>query len=208
MGLPAANQKHRTADRHSPSGRVIGQSGRVEPPRRMRCLRHVKRTALVAAALVVIVAGCSASHHSSAISTSTSTTATARATGVRPCSSTMTAVPPDRVPRDLADGHEPVVGSGALWTIAAALHLHGNHQPGGWVIKMPWFTRPFGIPAIAAQRLDGTGTFHATANEAIDQNGTWVASNLIFSTAGCWEVTARFHASTLRFEVRVGTSNP
>jgi hypothetical protein len=73
---------------------------------------------------------------------------------------------------------------------------------------MPWFTRPFGIPTIAAHRLDGSGTFHATANEAFDQNGKWVASLLVFSTAGCWEVTGRYHASTLRFEARIGTSNP
>jgi hypothetical protein len=72
---------------------------------------------------------------------------------------------------------------------------------------MPWFTRPWGIPLITARRLDGSGTFHATANEAIDQNGRWVASNLIFSAAGCWKVTSRYHASTLRFEVRVGPSN-
>ena len=108
----------------------------------------------------------------------------------------------------MAHGQQPVVGSGALWTIAAALHLPGNHQLRGWVIKMPWFTRPFGIPAIAARRLDGIGTFHATADEAIDENGKWVASNLIFSTAGCWEVTGRYRASTLRFEARIGTSNP
>ncbi len=161
----------------------------------------------VAALLLVMVAGCSASHHRSATSTST-TTATSRATGVRPCASALTAVAPDRVPRDLAHGEQPVVGSGALWTIEAALHLHGNHQPRGWVIKMPWFTRPFGIPLITARRVDGVGTFHATANEAIDQNGKWVASNLIFSTAGCWGVTARFRASTLRFEARIGTANP
>ena len=172
----------------------------------MRCLRRVKRTARVVASLLVIVAGCGASHHSSAISTST-TTASVRAIGVRPCTRTMTAVPSDRVPRDVARG-QPVVGSGALWTIASALRLHGDHQLRGWVIKMPWFTRPFGIPLVTARRLDGFGTFHATADEAIDQNGTWVASTLVFSTAGCWEVTSRFHASTLRFEMRIGTSNP
>ncbi len=70
---------------------------------------------------------------------------------------------------------------------------------------MPWITRPFGIPVITARRLDGSGTFRASANEAIDQNGRWVASNLIFSTAGCWEVTGRYRESMLRFETRVGT---
>jgi hypothetical protein len=154
--------------------------------------------------LLVIVAGCSASPHRSAVSTST-TSETARAAEVRPCTRTMTAVPSDRVPPGVAHGR-PVVGSGALWTIAAALRVHGDHQPRGWVIKMPWFTRSWGIPLITARQLDGVGTFHATANEAIDQNGRWVASNLIFSAAGCWEVTSRYHASTLRFEVRVGPS--
>jgi len=184
----------------------VGRSGWVEPPCRMRCLEPVKSTALVVASFLVIAAGCSASHQSSV--TSTSTTAIGRANGVRPCASTMTAVPSDRVPSDVAHGQQPVVGSGALWTIEAALRLHGDHQLRGWVIKMPWFTRPFGIPTIAARRLDGMGTFHATANEAFDQNGKWVASLLVFSTAGCWEVTGRYHASSFRFEARIGTSNP
>jgi hypothetical protein len=61
---------------------------------------------------------------------------------------------------------------------------------------------------ITARRVDGAGTFQASADEAIDQNGKWVASNLIFSTAGCWEVSARFRTSTLRFEARIGTANP
>ncbi len=168
----------------------------------------MKRTTWVAASLLVIVAGCSASHHTSATPTSTSTTPTSRAAGARPCASAIPAVAPDRVPRDLASGDQRVVGSGALWTIEGALHLHGNHQLRGWVIKMPWFTRPFGIPLITARRIDGVGTFRATADEAMDQNGKWVASNLIFSTAGCWAVTARFRASTLRFDARIGTANP
>ena len=135
------------------------------------------------------------------------TAATVRATEVRPCTPTVTTIPPDRLPRDLTHG-QPVVGAGALWTIAAALRLHGDHHTRGWAIKMPWFTRPWGIPLITARRLDGVGTFQATADEAIDQNGRWVASNLIFSTAGCWEVTSRYHGTTLRFDLRVGTSNP
>jgi hypothetical protein len=81
------------------------------------------------------------------------------------------------------------------------------HQPRGWVIKMPWFTRPFGIPVISARRLDGVATFEAEANEAISASGRWVASGLIFSTAGCWEVTARLRGSMVRFEIRVGTPN-
>jgi hypothetical protein len=113
-------------------------------------------------------------------------------------------VNPDRVPPGVAHGR-PVVGSGALWTIASALRLHGSHQTRGWVIKMPWITRPFGIPVITAHRLDGAGTFRARADEAIDQNGKWVASNLIFSNAGCWEVTSRFRGSTIRFQVRIGS---
>ena len=122
----------------------------------------------------------------------------------------MAAVAPDRVPRAiarLANGAS-IVGSGALWTITSALRVNADHQLRGWVIKMPWFTRPFGIPVIRAQRLDGVGTFRATASEAIDATGRWVASNLIFSTAGCWEVTARFRGSTLQFEVRVGAPHP
>jgi hypothetical protein len=131
------------------------------------------------------------------------TTTIVRAVATRPCTRTLSAVPAYRVPAGVGHG-EPVVGAGALWTIAAAVRLHGDHQARGWVVKMPWITRPFGIPAITARRLDGTGTFRATADEAIDQTGKWVASNLIFSTAGCWEVTSRYRGSTIRFEVRIG----
>jgi hypothetical protein len=162
-------------------------------------------TARVAVPLLVLLAACSVSHPGSASSiTSSTTTAIVRAAAPRPCTRTLSAVRPDRVPAGVGHGR-PVVGSGALWTIAAALRLHGDHQTRGWVIKMPWITRPFGIPVITARRLDGVGTFHASADEAIDQNGQWVASNLIFSTAGCWEVTSRFRGSTIRFEVRIGS---
>ena len=157
--------------------------------------------------LVLLVAACSDSHPGSASSVTTTTTTARSATTVRaapaPCTRTLTVVSPDRAPAGVAHGR-PVVGSGALWTIASAMTEHGNHQTRGWVVKMPWITRPFGIPVITGRRLDGAGTFAASADEAIDQNGKWVASNLIFSTPGCWEVTGRFRGSTLRFEVRIG----
>jgi hypothetical protein len=169
-----------------------------------------------AGALVVLVAGCSASHSSPSSrptsTTTTTTTAIAGTAGARACAPSLPVVAPVRDPHALARsaGGERIVGSDALSTIASRLRGDVVHQRRGWVMKVPWFTRPFGIPAITARRLDGVGTFAASADAATDATGTWVASNLIFSTAGCWEVTVRFRASVLRFEVRVGppTSDP
>lgn len=97
-----------------------------------------------------------------------------------------------------------VVGAGALWAIRTAFDVAGTPYQHGWLVKFPWFTRPFGLPRIDARRLDGPGRFRSSVNAAIDEAGTFVTSSLVFSTAGCWEVTSRFDDSVVRFRLRVG----
>jgi hypothetical protein len=160
------------------------------------------RVCLVLVALLAMGCSGNGAHVSG---TQTSTTTIVPADALRGCGSTMASVPAAQVPSDIArlTRHLPVAGSGALWTIARPLG-GSDRQVGEWFIKMPWFTRPLGIPAITGRRLDGTGTFHATADEATAEYGTWIASNLFFSSAGCWEVTGRYRGSTLEFRVRIG----
>jgi hypothetical protein len=124
-----------------------------------------------------------------------------------PCATRVDAVAAAKVPHEVeawALG-VPVVGRGALWTIRSAFGVPGTayHQH-EWLVKFPWFTRPFGLPRIDARRIDGPGTFRATVDRAVDQTGTWVTSSLVFSTAGCWEVTSRFDDSVLQFRIKVG----
>jgi hypothetical protein len=96
-----------------------------------------------------------------------------------------------------------------LWTVAAALRVPAVHELGEWRVKFPWFTRPPAddVPAITARRLDGAGTFRADANRAFDAHGSWVASGLIFSAPGCWEVTGHYRGSTLTFPLHVAAAS-
>ena len=112
------------------------------------------------------------------------------------------------MPKDVARWAQgrAVVGRRHLWTVRSALDVPPDRRPNGWLLKFPWYTRPFGLPRIDGRRLDGAGTFHASVNRADDQSGTWVASTLEFSDAGCWEVAARFFdTKAMRFRIRVGS---
>jgi hypothetical protein len=123
------------------------------------------------------------------------------------CAAGIEVVDPEKVPEDVArwSSGRPVVGAAHLWTVRSAIDVAPLHLENGWRLKFPWFTRPFGLPRIDGRRLDGDGAFHADANDATDQNGTWVASILEFSEPGCWEVSARYYDdNVLRFRVRVG----
>jgi hypothetical protein len=123
------------------------------------------------------------------------------------CTPAIDVIAPSKVPKDVAhwaDGR-PVVGVGHLWTVRSALDVPPDRQQNSWVLKFPWYTRPFGLPRIDGHRLDGEGTFHSSAGRADDSSGTWVASLLEFSDAGCWEVDARYSDTAwLRFRILVG----
>jgi hypothetical protein len=126
----------------------------------------------------------------------------------KPCSTRIRTVAAASAPQDVrAWAHgQGVVGAGALWTIRPAFDAGGTPYEHGWLVKFPWFTRPFGLPRIDARRIDGPGSFRSSVNAATAEAGTFVTSSLVFSTAGCWEVTSRFDGSVLRFRVQVGTN--
>jgi hypothetical protein len=173
----------------------------------------VKRFVLLALALVVTA--CSQASRgapapapgSTGPSTSTSVTTTPVGARVTACATPVVAVAAAKVPHDVEAwaGGAPVVGKGALWTIRSAFGTRGAVYPGhGWLVKFPWFTRPFGLPRIDAKRIDGPGTFRAGVDRAVDESGTFVTSSLVFSAPGCWEITSRFDDSVVRFRLEVG----
>jgi hypothetical protein len=97
----------------------------------------------------------------------------------------------------------PVIGEGSLWTTRSATEVPPVFQDGSWHLKFPWYLRPPGLPSITGHRIDGLGVFHADASQAVDVNGTWVASYLQFSSVGCWEVTGRYRSSTITIQIAV-----
>lgn len=122
------------------------------------------------------------------------------------CAAGVTTVPKSQVPADVARwaGGAAVVGQGALWTIRSAIDVPPSHQRNGsYLLKFPWYTRPFGLLSISGHRVDGPGTFRSDEAEATDAYGRWVASTFTFSQPGCWEVTGRYHRSSIRFHLRI-----
>jgi hypothetical protein len=182
---------------------------------RRRVRRSRRRVSAVSAisgalAIAVVAAGVRSANKQSigvrTISTTTTSTISAPA-GVSECRSDVRTVAAANVPSDVRawSGGRAVIGGGELWTARSAVIAVRNRQPdGSWLLKFPWFTRPFGLPRLEGRRLDGQGTFRGDANEAIDQRGKWVVSSLEFSTAGCWEVTARYDRAKITFRVLVG----
>lgn len=122
-----------------------------------------------------------------------------------PTVTSVDAVPTGEVPRDVAAWAHgaPVIGEGGLWTVVSAIHVGGTLDNQIYRLKFPWYTKPNGLPSITGRRLDGTGTFHSDVNLATDSRGAFDVSSLEFSAPGCWEITARFHSSTLKFRLRV-----
>jgi hypothetical protein len=175
-------------------------------------LRRRRWLATFATIAVIVVAGGSAiaaSHMNdnprvSVGQSPSSTATTSTSPSATTCAASISVVPRAKVPHDVAAWAQgAVVGNGALWTRRANIDVPGSHQSNIWRVKFPWYTRPFGLPAITGRRLDGTGTFHAEANPATDSRGTWVVSSLEFSRPGCWQVTGRYRSSTIRFRMHI-----
>jgi hypothetical protein len=144
----------------------------------------------------VAVSSCTASHRVGHEPTTRS---------VAGCGAKLQPVAPAKVPTEVAAWaqHAPVIGAGALWTVLSAVEVRPHFQNGSWRLKFPWYLRPTGVPTITGDRIDGGGIFHAEAHQAVDASGTWVASVLLFSTSGCWEVSGRYHASTVTIWIAV-----
>jgi hypothetical protein len=100
--------------------------------------------------------------------------------------------------------NKAVVGQGALWTLRSALDVPVELQRGSWYLKIPLYTKPFGLPTVSARRLNGAGSFRFIANPAFDASGKWISTQLLFSTAGCWDITGTYLASSMHFRLRVG----
>jgi hypothetical protein len=192
---------------------AAGPEQRVTPEAREGVRRRVRRSrrrmgavSATAAVLVAVLIGAgvrAARNPMVEVRTVPATVAPAPPSDCRPGIGT---VPKNEVPLPVfgwAQG-APVVGGGELWTIRSAIAVPAIHEQGTWLLKFPWFTRPFGLPQINGRRLDGPGTFRSDAGRADDQTGTWVASSLEFSVPGCWEVTARFDNAKLSFRILVG----
>lgn len=94
-------------------------------------------------------------------------------------------------------------GGDRLWAGLSRAY-GGEWYAGSEGLKVLW-VRPSGWPlTVDGRRLDGP----ASALEAILPEGSFgriQASSLVFPDAGCWEVTARVRALTLRF---VGAVHP
>ena len=127
------------------------------------------------------------------------------------CTRIPKAVAPARVPREVrAFGDGPVIGGGSLWAIRGNLpprvRPHLDPVTHALDAKFPWYLIPKkgDVPTITGRRLDGSGSFRSDANPT-GAPGTagLVTSTLVFSTAGCWEVTGAYNGSKLTFRIRV-----
>ena len=177
---------------------------RVRRTRRRHQMTGALSTVLAAALVVGIIGlGLNGSDGTVQVRT-TSPTSTPTASGQ--CRFGAKVVPPNQVPPEVAKwasgSRRGVIGGGALWTIRA--QNGAIHDGSIYRIKIGWWTIPWGIPKITARRLDGPGRAVGHGNEAIDQNGKWVASTIELPSVGCWEITATYKHSTITFRRLVG----
>ena len=106
--------------------------------------------------------------------------------------------------RALGNG-DPLIGQGDLWT--TQLNPVGYALDGTWATKQPWFRAATGKLTITGRRLDGRGHFTADVPPASSYARTgFLPSGLRFSSAGCWEVTARLRRSRVVLHVSIDGS--
>jgi hypothetical protein len=101
-------------------------------------------------------------------------------------------------------------GNGELWTTlwpkGVAVFSPGGsgviHSDGSLEMKFPWMRATSAPLVITGRRLDAAAPpLKATLAEHYDSQ--FQPSSLIFSTTGCWEVSARAGTATLTFVTRV-----
>ncbi len=107
-----------------------------------------------------------------------------------------------------SDGHHG--NGGTIWTgfWPEGRVIFSRSDPGAisydGVMSMKWWWWR-GIPGelrIEGQRLDGAGILEALIPDGYGETGFQVAA-LIFSSAGCWEVTGRVGSESLTFVMEV-----
>ena len=179
----------------------VDDRARASIRRRVR-QRRVRSSSLVAVAVAVAVVAVASALVVNAGGTSPRRVSV-HAPAAPTCRSGPDPVPAAQVPVDVASwaGGKAVVGNGAVWTIRSAIDVAPVAFDGKWMLKFPWFLRPAAVPRIVGRRVDGEGTFSADANPAIDSRGTWAVSSLVFSTPGCWDVTASYRGSNLTVRI-------
>lgn len=75
---------------------------------------------------------------------------------------------------------------------------------GSRTMKLAWYRLVHGELTIEGRRLDGTGPpLRAWVPEGYSPDIGSISTELIFPTAGCWEVTGKVSGHSLTFVVRV-----
>lgn len=98
------------------------------------------------------------------------------------------------------------MGDGVLWTLPSAYFNAPSFDPktGEYRIKFPWFRAKPGIITISGKRIDGPGKFRADTHKPGEYPPTgFEPSALIFSSDGCWRITARLRKSKFVFHMDV-----
>jgi hypothetical protein len=167
------------------------------------------RTLALAAALAVVVFGCSRQPQATPTPAPTSHPVAAPAAG------------PKRCPVTIANGNGPpgegsspsYHGNGVLWTALppGGIDKGGTPEPGGWTSqKYPWWTvGTTGELTIQGWRVDAPAPpLRARIGSGVPETpfaavpgGRFWSSGIYFPTEGCWQVTGRVGRTSLTFVV-------
>jgi hypothetical protein len=171
------------------------------------------RTVALAAALAVVVVGCSRQPQATPTPASTSQPVAAPAAD------------PKRCPVTIANGNGPPGerpspqhhGNGALWTVLPpdGIDKGGTPEPDGSTSqKYPWWTvGTTGELTIQGRRVDASAApLRARINSGVPETpfaevpgGRFWSSGIYFPTEGCWQVTGRVGRTSLTFVVFMAT---
>jgi hypothetical protein len=123
------------------------------------------------------------------------------------CGGELQIVPDDQLPTNVrgfdANG---LIGAGSIWTSPRSLTTEPwyNDVRGEYRLKMPWFRTKPGRLALTGKRLDGPARFRADTAKPGDYAPTgFEPSALMFSTTGCWKITAHHRQSSFVFYVQI-----
>src|SRR4051812_4016186 len=127
---------------------------------------------------------------------------------IHTCGGPIPVVPPEDVPEVLRGDAKDVglVGSGTIWTPPRSLFVESyyNIEKRYYRTKLPWLGSKPGRLNLAGERLGGSGGFWAdTAKRGEYPPIGFEPSALMFSTDGCWKITAHHRRSTFVFFINV-----
>ncbi len=137
----------------------------------------------------------------------------ARQTEVQTCGGPIPVVPPEGLPVALRADAKGVglVGSGTIWTPPAALSVQPYYstEQHNYRLKMPWLRSKPGRLKLTGKRVAGGGRFWAeTAKPGEYPPVGFEPSALMFSTDGCWTITARHRQSKFVFYIEFPAATP